>query len=225
MFNNKVKAVISDLGGVIVNSFENFYNAYKQLLGEKGIKDFPAEYYRRFFGARGDYTMSSIEKDFNINLGNIDEFVKKKDEYYMENALKKTIPFNQTVEALKEISNSYKIAVASSSDAKIVEHSLKTVGLKECVNATVSGNEVKKGKPDPEIFIKALNKLEMKPENCLVIEDSIPGMISSYEAGIRCLCLIDDSVDEKKYDKALEIYKMSKITSDFLKKRIQEILN
>jgi len=41
MFNNKVKAVISDLDGVIVNSFENFYNAYKQLLGEKGIKDFP----------------------------------------------------------------------------------------------------------------------------------------------------------------------------------------
>ncbi|MFW5799783.1 MAG: HAD family hydrolase [Spirochaetota bacterium] len=222
--NNKTKAVISDMDGVLVDSFKNFYLAYKQILEKKGVTGFTEDYYRQFFGAKGDYTKRAIERDFTVNLGSTDEFMEKKDNNYLNNALKRTIPFEEPVKALKELSSYYKIAVASSSTDRIVEHSLQTIGLNEYVEAIVPGNHVKEGKPEPETFLLAAERLNIKPENSVVIEDSVPGMNAAYSAGIKCICIIADGIDEKKYDKAEIILRMSELKSNMLIKEVKRLL-
>jgi beta-phosphoglucomutase len=212
----KKKAVISDMDGVLVNSFDNFYLAYKRILDEKGAKDFNRDYYRQYFGAKADYTKQAIERDFNVDLGSDEDFMKEKDKYYMENALKSTTAFIEPVEAIKQLASMYRIAVATSSEEQILNHSLKTIGLYDYIEVGVPGNMVKKGKPAPDIFLLASEKLGIPTDNCLVIEDSVPGMNASYKAGIKCICIIADGVDAKKYDKALEVLRMSEITANTL---------
>lgn len=221
----KNKAVISDMDGVLVNSFHNFYLAYKKILDAKGAVGFDEEYYRQYFGAKADYTKKAIERDFNVNLGSDQNFMNEKDKYYMENALKSTTAFKEPVEALKQLSAMYRTAVASSSEEKILNHSLGTIGLDDYVEVRVPGNMVKKGKPAPDIFLLASNKLGIDTENCVVIEDSVPGMNASFEAGIKCICIIADGVDEKKYDKASKIYRMSQIKADTIINAVKDILN
>jgi HAD superfamily hydrolase (TIGR01509 family) len=221
---HKDKAIISDMDGVLVDSFYNFYLAYKQIVEEHGASGFTEEYYRPLFGAKGDYTKEKIETDFRINLGEREAFMKRKDRLYMENALKSTIPFEQTVKAIKELSSLYRIAVASSSDKEIVNHSLKSISIDKLVSVRVSGDMVSRGKPHPETFIKARNMLGIDPSDCLVIEDSIPGMNSAYGAGIRCVCIIADGVDQERYDKADVIYRMNDLTSEMLVSKVKELL-
>ena len=221
---NLKKAVISDMDGVLVNSFDNFYFAYKKILDEKGAKNFDKEYYRKYFGAKADYTKQAIERDFKVNLGTDEDFMKEKDKFYMENALKSTTAFIEPVEAIKQLALMYRIAVATSSEEQILNHSLKTIGLYDYIEVGVPGNMVKKGKPAPDIFLLASEKLGINTNNCLVIEDSVPGMNASYEAGIRCICIIADGVDAKKYDKALEVLRMSDITAKTLVNKVKQYL-
>jgi HAD superfamily hydrolase (TIGR01509 family) len=217
------KAVISDMDGVLVDSFHNFYLAYKDIVNEHGVNGFSEDYYRQFFGAKGDYTKSKIESDFNIDLGDRDKFMERKDRLYLENALKSTIPFDNTVEAIKKLSNRYKIAVASSSDKRIVDHSLKSIGLDD-IRIRISGDMVSKGKPNPDTFILARETLGVKPENCVVIEDSVPGMNAAHGAGIRCICLLADGVEASGYDKADVIFRINNIESEILINKVIEML-
>jgi beta-phosphoglucomutase len=217
------KAVISDMDGVLVDSFHNFYLAYKEIVDEYGVNGFTEDYYRQFFGAKGNYTKSKIESDFNIDLGDMDKFMERKDRLYLENAMKSTIPFEHTVKAIKELSPLYKIAVASSSDRKIVDHSLKSIGLDD-IRVRISGDMVSKGKPNPDTFILAGKTLQVDPENCVVIEDSVPGMNAAYGAGIRCICLLAGGVDADRYDKADVIFRMKDLDSETLTNKVKEML-
>lgn len=223
--DDRKKAVISDMDGVLVNSFHNFYRAYKIILDREGVDNFTEAYYRQYFGARGDYTKEAIERDFNVNLGDTEAFKREKDSNYLKNAMKHTVPFDTTVEAVKKLSRVYKIAVASSSDEKIVEHSLQVIGLDSFVDVKVPGNHVDRSKPNPDIFLKACEELKVKTSDCVVIEDSVPGMNAAYNAGIPCICLLADDVDGSRYDKALKSFRISKLTSDDLIENIRQILS
>ena len=64
----------------------------------------------------------------------------------------------------------------------------------------VFGNEVKKGKPNPDIFLKACDKISVNPEECLVLEDSEAGIQASYDANIKVICIPDMKYPEKQYE-------------------------
>jgi len=82
------------------------------------------------------------------------------------------------------------LAIATSADEIKMTSSLKEVGLlKSIFDATVNGLEVEKKKPFPDIFIKAANKLNLKPKECLVVEDAINGVVAAKAAGCKCLAL------------------------------------
>ncbi len=83
-----------------------------------------------------------------------------------------------------------KLAVATSADKSKMLVNLKNIGLDiKTFDATVNGLEVERKKPFPDIFIKAAVKLNLKPEECLVVEDAISGVEASKNAGCRCLAL------------------------------------
>lgn len=88
-----------------------------------------------------------------------------------------------------------KVAVASSSSKKVVNHYLSIEGLHDRVDFIVAGDEVEFGKPNPEIFLKACAKAKVSPQDAVVFEDSRAGITAAKKAGIRTFFIEDDITD------------------------------
>ncbi len=84
-----------------------------------------------------------------------------------------------------------RVALASSTRRSLVEQEMKTVGLYDYFDLIVCGNEVARGKPAPDIFLAAAEKLHLKPDECMVVEDSFNGIRASRAAGMRTLMVPD----------------------------------
>lgn len=114
------------------------------------------------------------------------EFLKK---YYEENIVPVKPGLYVLLEYLKSIN--CKIALASSSPKWEVEKHLTNAGVKGYFSAIVSGDMIEKSKPEPDIYLKACELLEVKPEDCYALEDSKNGLLSAYRAGCKPIMVPD----------------------------------
>lgn len=175
-----IKAVIFDLDGVITNTAELQYETWKKIGKEIGI-----EINKKFNDSiKGVSRMDSLEGVLEYG-GKEDEFSKKekedlcekKNEEYQDliDEIKPKDKFPGIEKLMKEIKKEgIKIAIgSSSSNAPKV---LKNLKLDKYVDYIVNPQEVKEGKPAPDIFLKAAEMLRAKPEECVVIEDSESGI-------------------------------------------------
>ena len=99
----------------------------------------------------------------------------------------------------------YKRQVATSTPKPIAEKLLERVGIKKEFSVIVSATDVKKGKPAPDIFLLACEKVQIPPERCLVLEDSVPGAKAAKAAGIPYIIVPDINYPEKEVAKAAEM--------------------
>ena len=84
-----------------------------------------------------------------------------------------------------------KLALATGSSKETIEHHLKAVGATDVFDVIVPGTAVANGKPAPDIFLLAAQKLGVNPEDCYVLEDSPKGIIAGYNAGMKCIGIPD----------------------------------
>ena len=95
-------------------------------------------------------------------------------------------------ELLKYLKDSnYKVAVASSSNMNHIINNMEKTGLKKYIDEFASGAEVKNGKPAPDVFLLAAKRLGVKPEECLVLEDSKAGVMAGSSAGAKVIMIPD----------------------------------
>ena len=99
---------------------------------------------------------------------------------------------------LKE--HNIKIVLASSADRRKIESNLKAAKIdSDIFDAIVSGDDVGKKKPNPDIYLYAADKINEKPENCIVVEDALNGIIAAKTAGMKCIAL-DTSFDKEELE-------------------------
>lgn len=125
----------------------------------------------------------------------------KKQAYFLESLKKEKIPvFRAAIKLIKELrSKDIKTAVISSS--KNLPYILKKTGINKLFDAEVSGSDIKKGKPHPQIFLMATGKMKVKPKNCVVFEDAILGVRAAKRAKMLCVG-IDRHNDPKRLKEA-----------------------
>jgi HAD superfamily hydrolase (TIGR01509 family) len=82
-----------------------------------------------------------------------------------------------------------RLAIASSSSPSVIDTTLTTLGVRELFQTIVSGVEVARGKPAPDVFLKAAQRLGVAPERCVVVEDSERGVRAARAAGMRCVAV------------------------------------
>ena len=124
----------------------------------------------------------------------------KQDYYHALIATGKLKIFHSTVRLIKELTkNNIKIAVASSS--RSVKHVLKTAKLHKLFDTIISGHDTTHGKPHPESFLLAAERLELPPENCIVFEDAKAGVQAAKKGGFTCVA-ISRGKDLASYKKA-----------------------
>ena len=90
---------------------------------------------------------------------------------------------------LKALKPLVKIALATMSNRRVIEKTLREKNVREYFDLIITIDEVEKPKPDPEAFIKCAEAMNCRPEKCVVVEDSIFGVIAARRAGMRCIAV------------------------------------
>lgn len=186
-----MKAVIFDLDGVIVSTDDCHYHAWKKMADEEGI------YFDRTINERlrGVSRMDSLDivlerSEKTYSEAEKVELATRKNEYYKQ-LITKLTPADilpgvlEKLDALKK--NGIKIAIGSSS--KNTPMILKQIGLDTFFDAVSDGNNITRSKPDPEVFVKAAEMLQIAPEECLVVEDADAGIEAGKRGGMKTLAV------------------------------------
>jgi HAD superfamily hydrolase (TIGR01509 family) len=97
------------------------------------------------------------------------------------------------VEAVRRLAAQFPLAIASSSNRPLIDTVLEVAGLKDCFQATVSSEEVARGKPSPDVYLEAARRLGVAPERCAAVEDSHNGIRSAKSAGMHVIAIPNPS--------------------------------
>lgn len=179
----EVKAVIFDMDGVLFDTERIYLEEWIEIFNEYSYK-MTKEIYLPLMGRGRKVIKEIFKKEFGQDIP-IEEMYIKKDKMLFD-AVDEGIPLKEgaveIIDFLKE--NGFKIALATSAKKEREEKQIKSSVLCDKFNAIVCGDDVLNSKPDPEIFKKAADKLRVKYENCIVIEDSKAGIIAANKAGM-----------------------------------------
>ncbi len=185
-----IKGVIFDLDGVLVSTDELHFEAWKMLAVELGIDKFTREDNKK---QKGVSRMESLEvvlsKGSKIYSQEMkEELAERKNNYYKEllEELDERAILPGVIECLKMLkSNGILIGIGSvSKNAPLI---LEKTGLMKYIDKVSCGLDITKSKPDPEVFEVAANKLGLKYEDCLVVEDSLAGIVAGKAAHMKTL--------------------------------------
>lgn len=188
MISNNICAVIFDLDGVIVDNMKYHKLAWKKFL-EKYAASIDINTFSRHFGKRNEVLLDIV---FNRRLSpeEVKKYGEEKESLYRELYAEdiETIPgLWEFLKLLKK--KKIKSAVASAAPPVNVDFVLDKTGIREFFYVVMNAEDVKKGKPDPEIYLKTSQLLACSPQFCLVFEDSIPGLQAAKNAGMKVIAL------------------------------------
>jgi HAD superfamily hydrolase (TIGR01509 family) len=175
-------AVVFDMDGVLIESEEVWDAVREEYVRERGGR-YDAEVQRAMMG------MSSVEwsQYLHETAGVRDEPAEINDEVVrrMLAAYRERLPLVPgAVEAVKRVAARYPLALASSSNRPLIDAVLEVAGLTEYFEATVSSEEVARGKPAPDVYLEAARRLGVPPERCAAVEDSHNGIRSAKAAAM-----------------------------------------
>ena len=180
-----IRAVVFDMDGVLIASEEVWDEVREAFVRERGGR-YDAEIQRAMMG------MSSTEwsRYLHDTAGVPDEPEAINEEVVrrMLESYRAHLPLiSGAVDAVKRLAGSFRLAVASSSNRPIIDAVLDVAGLTQYFAATVSSEEVARGKPAPDVYLEAARRLDVAPERCAAIEDSHGGIRSAKAAGMRVI--------------------------------------
>lgn len=185
------KAVIFDMDGLMIDSERVTYNEYVKKLHLLGHDDFTEELYRNCLG-KNKVGICQVFIDHYGESFPMDE-VWDDVHVWIDESLRAYVPKKKGLDDLLHYlkDHGYKTIVATSSARARVDEILKNAQITEYFDDSICGDEVTHGKPNPEIFLTACEKLGVSPKEALVLEDSEAGIDSAYQAHIPVICIPD----------------------------------
>lgn len=188
MKRTKIKAIIFDMDGVLIDAKDWHYEALNKALGLFGIQISRYDHLVTFDGlpTRDKLEMLSLENKIPRGLHN---FVNRlKQEYTMEIVYSKCKPIFYHKFALSTLkSEGYKLVVCSNSVRNSVHIMMEKSGLLKYLDFFISNEDVNKAKPDPEMYIHSIKRLGLEPKECLILEDNENGLKAAYASGANVL--------------------------------------
>lgn len=177
----KIKAVVFDMDGVIFDTERVYMEEWDEVFKKYGYK-FKPSVYLDLMGTGRKNVRRVFKEVFGEDLP-LDDMYKDKDAMIFETIRKGDLPIKKgAVELLDFLrKNGYKIALATSAIRERLDIQIKINNMHEKFDAMVCGDDITKSKPNPEIFIKAAEKLGVLPEECIVVEDSAAGIKGAHD--------------------------------------------
>lgn len=192
-----LRSIIFDCDGVIADTEPLHMAALQKTLAEENIALTGRDYYRYYLALddRGCFTRAFSNCGRRLSQEKLDELIMRKASHIEPVMRARLRLFPGVAEFIRASAARYPLAVASGALRREIEMILEQGGIRDCFDVIVSAEDVDRGKPDPETFLKALALINeragqgISPAECLVIEDSIHGIHAAHLAGMKCLAL------------------------------------
>ncbi len=177
--------VIFDMDGVIIDSNPFHKKAWELFLEKYNFKYSEEDFKQKIYGKTNKDIMYTLFGD-KLNIKNLEKLIYEKELFYQksfEPYICLTKGLEQFLEMLK--SNNVQIGISTSAPAMNIDFVMEKTGIRDYFSVIVDDSQVNKGKPDPEIYLKTATRLSVDPSECIVFEDSISGIQSARNAGMK----------------------------------------
>jgi HAD superfamily hydrolase (TIGR01509 family) len=181
------EAVVFDLDGVLLQSEEVWDSVRERYVRERGGR-YDEEVQRAMMGMSSPEWSAYLHEEAGVpdDPDTINRDVVER----MLEAYRRELPLLPGAEeAVRRTAEAFPLALASSSNREVFEAVLELAGLADCFRATVSSEEVERGKPAPDVYLEAARRLDVAPERCAAVEDSHAGIRSAKSAGMRVVAI------------------------------------
>ncbi|MPW26079.1 HAD-IA family hydrolase [Alkalibaculum sp. M08DMB] len=181
---SEIKGVVFDMDGVIIDSEPTHFECNIRTLMDFNVISTYSDF-EKYVGVADHVMWASIISENNLDT-TVEKIIEKQDQHREILFKKESIKaVDGTINLIKLLSEKkYKIGLASSSPRNFINMILKELEISKYFDAVVSGNEVVRSKPEPDIYIKAASQIGVEPRLCVAIEDAKNGVHAAKSAGM-----------------------------------------
>ncbi|MCF0149705.1 MAG: HAD family phosphatase [Clostridium sp.] len=196
---DKVELVIFDMDGLIFDTEKISYSSWVEAAKKFNI-NFDLNTFYRLVGTNNESCRNSLMAEYKDKV-DVDEYIREKRKINIDlliNGAEKKQGLDELLEYLTN--NNIKKAVATSSNREVALGHLRKANILQYFDYVLCGDEVKKSKPNPEVFLNVAKKLEINPRNCIVLEDSEAGVIAASRGKFKVIIIPDMKEPEKEIE-------------------------
>jgi len=189
MVLDMIEAVLFDLDGVLIETELQTFKFYQSYLKDHGIELKDADFIYKAGRKSVDFWKDVLteEQQKTINTSEITRLKREKFNTAPDQFIGRVAGGVELLELLQR--HKYKMALASQNERRMIETAVNWLNVKKYFSEILSIEEIKNLKPSPEIYLLAAKRLGVKPNNCIVIEDSKDGVNAAKNAGMACIGL------------------------------------
>ncbi len=187
-------AVLFDVDGVLVDSYEAHFQSWRGTARELGF-EFTRDDFQRAFGR---IAAEMIAEDWTKRVSGLTparilEVEARKESLYRDVVREKFPAMDGARELIESLAKAgFRVAIGSSGPPENVELAVEKLGIAPFLAGRVTGVDVTRGKPDPQVFLLAAERAGVPPERCLVVEDAMVGIRAAHAAGMKCVGVVSD---------------------------------
>jgi beta-phosphoglucomutase len=226
-----LRAIIFDFDGVVADNEPVHFVMFQRVLGEIGIPLSEEEYYQRYLGFddKGCFAAALAAHGRPAPKAMIDQLVARKARAYMQHIKQHLVIFPGVQEFVRDAANRYRLAIASGALRHEIEFILEQAGIRKEFQHVTSAEDVTQGKPHPEAYLHALaslnrttgtGSLSLAPEDCLVIEDSVPGIQAARAAAMKVLAVANTHTLQELHEADAVAHSLEELNLSELENRL-----
>lgn len=203
-----ITTIIFDMNGVITDDEEIHEFATQEVFGRIGI-NLTSDIYRELcLGRTDEASFKDLLKYYKVRDQNMEKMIAAKSSKYQLLIRGNLKVYPGIISLIKKLHKKYTLALTSSSTFEEVHTVVSQLNLEKFFKIIVTSKDVIHGKPDPEPYFLTAKKINVKCENCLVLEDSENGVQSAISAGMKCIAITntEDPIKLSKADRIIDNY-------------------
>lgn len=213
-----ITTVIFDLDGLLADTEGLHFQSYREVLAQHGVDVTLEQYIEHWI--RGGKGVTDWAREHGLTL-DVPLIRKQKYARYQELVELSVQPMQGAVELLQRLHNKRRLALASASHGNSVEWVLRCLGITRYFEDVLSGDDVTRSKPFPDIFLKSAQNLKIDPAECVVLEDAERGVRAANSAGMKCIAIPNVYTRDNDFSLATKVVSsLDEVTLELLEKII-----
>jgi len=207
----EIAAVIWDMDGVLADTAPHHLLAWQETFAKRGINFTEADF-KRGFGVRNDAIIKNTIGE-QVTPEEIEAIAREKEATFRRIIGKDVKPLPGALELLKALDEGgIRMAIASSTTIENIHLIVGSLDIEKYLKAVITGHDVTEGKPSPQVFLLAAQRIGAEPKNCIVVEDAVAGVKAAKSAGMYCVAVSNSHPQEKLKQADLIVASLEMVT-------------